>query len=466
MTKSFLLFCLVFLLGSIIYVHAITGPSKVCIGATATLSDTAAGGFWSSSDTTIASIDSVSGIVTGFASGSVMITYTTSSGFTTSSLTVDAFPIAGTINGPDSVCAWAPAIYTASVPGGIWSVSNGKGTIDSAGNFTGMFQGYDTLYYIVTNSCGSDTATKAVWIRPLANADFIVGDADLCVGDTVKYFSGAAGGTWFSTNHSSLLFDTSKLVAIAPGNDTLYYRVENACGVDTALRFITLTEYPDAGIITGPSRLCVGQTITLTDTASKGIWRHRNSNTSTSGALSVTGLKEGTDTVSYRVTNSCGVDSTIWPLVINPLPQLPLITRTGNVLTVPEGYASYQWLLNNNPIPGATTNTITANTIGSYYVIVNNSFACSIISFPQTITEIACTTDDLQIYPNPVYTTLYLNWCKPVNIRITGITGKTTKAEHINQFDLTFLPNGIYQLSVFDEQGNKLRVQTIVKLSQ
>ena len=57
----------------------ITGPSSVCDGATIDLNDATSGGSWSSNNTSIATVNS-SGIVTGQSPGSVIITYTITSG--------------------------------------------------------------------------------------------------------------------------------------------------------------------------------------------------------------------------------------------------------------------------------------------------------------------------------------------------------------------------------------------------
>ncbi len=53
------------------------GSSSICIAATATLSDATPGGTWSSSTTTVATIGTSSGIVTGVAAGTATITYKT-----------------------------------------------------------------------------------------------------------------------------------------------------------------------------------------------------------------------------------------------------------------------------------------------------------------------------------------------------------------------------------------------------
>jgi uncharacterized protein YjdB len=59
-------------------VAPITGSSSVCGGMTATLSNATMGGTWSSSDVTIATVGSSSGIVTGIAVGTATVSYTLS----------------------------------------------------------------------------------------------------------------------------------------------------------------------------------------------------------------------------------------------------------------------------------------------------------------------------------------------------------------------------------------------------
>lgn len=76
----------------------ITGTPNVCIGATITLADSGGtpGGTWTSSDITTATVDPSSGMVTGIAAGTVIITYTTPAnacGTSTAITTVTVNPI-------------------------------------------------------------------------------------------------------------------------------------------------------------------------------------------------------------------------------------------------------------------------------------------------------------------------------------------------------------------------------------
>ena len=57
-------------------ISPITGPGNVCLNSTITLSDGTIGGVWTSSNTSIATVVPSTGVVTGLASGTAVITYT------------------------------------------------------------------------------------------------------------------------------------------------------------------------------------------------------------------------------------------------------------------------------------------------------------------------------------------------------------------------------------------------------
>jgi len=428
------------------------------------LSDPVPGGVWSSSDTAIATIDNL-GNVSGISAGMITITYTTGSGASYATVTVNAFPSSGTITGPDSICAWSPVLLTSTVPGGTWAVSNTKATIDSTGLFVGMFPGLDSVYYIVSDFCGTDTATKIISIIPLAEAGYIVSADRVCIGDTITITNAIQGGTWYHANATTLFID-SIVVGLSTGIDTIVYRVVNFCGTDSAIRYITVTAYPDAGKIAGASSLCVGQTIRLTDTSKGGVWKSTARNTFIYDSVLVVGKTAGVDTITYRITNVCASDTAIWPITVNPLPAIPIVTRTGNELSVPFGYTSYQWLRNSDVIPDATTRYWMVDSLANYYAMVTNDFGCSISSFPQTVTDLYCSIDDLHLYPNPAESIIYIDWCQKVDVTLLGMDGKEIKATQLNRLDISHLPNGTYHLSIFDEQGKRLRTSRVTKLSQ
>ena len=82
-----------------------------------------------------------------------------------------------------------------------------------------------------------------------------------------------------------------------------------------------------AGIITGFDTVCVGATITLTDTVQGGVWNMSNTVASVSGGV-VTGVKvfsglvpddHETDTCFYITRNQCGADTASIHVVVEPL---------------------------------------------------------------------------------------------------------------------------------------------------
>src|SRR6202000_1247991 len=82
------------------------GPASLCAGgATLTLSDATAGGTWTSATPAVASVVSGPGVVTrggGGTSGPAVITYATSCGSTTTTITVNPVPAA--ITGTATLC--------------------------------------------------------------------------------------------------------------------------------------------------------------------------------------------------------------------------------------------------------------------------------------------------------------------------------------------------------------------------
>jgi len=75
----------------------------------------------------------------------------------------------------------------------------------------------------------------------------------------------------------------------------------------------------NAGIISGADSVCVGQTVTLSETVAGGIWSTSSFTISDiSSAGEVRGLSPGMDTVVYTVSSSCGIVSAIFPFFVRP----------------------------------------------------------------------------------------------------------------------------------------------------
>ncbi len=118
---------------------AISGtPPTLCVGYTTTLTDATSGGVWTSGNTSIATVGSTTGLVTGVGAGSTLISYTTAGcNPVTMSVTINPSPTA--ISGTSFVCGTGTVTLSDATAGGIWSSSNTSiATVSSTGFVTGV----------------------------------------------------------------------------------------------------------------------------------------------------------------------------------------------------------------------------------------------------------------------------------------------------------------------------------------
>ena len=78
---------------------------------------------------------------------------------------------------------------------------------------------------------------------------------------------------------------------------------------------------PVAGTISGPDSVCVGASISLTETVSGTEWTMLNGKASVTGTGVVLGASAGYDTVVFTITNYCGLVYTMKQIYVNTLPD-------------------------------------------------------------------------------------------------------------------------------------------------
>jgi uncharacterized protein YjdB len=142
----------------------VTGTPTVCVGATTTLASTPAGGSWSTSTPSVATVVATSGVVSGVSVGTATITYTGSTScYVTKLVTVNAAG-ASPIAGSHTVCVGTTTTLTNLSTGGTWTSSvPAKATVGSStGIVTGVAVGTTLISYTATNSCGSSTVTHSI----------------------------------------------------------------------------------------------------------------------------------------------------------------------------------------------------------------------------------------------------------------------------------------------------------------
>jgi uncharacterized protein YjdB len=374
----------------------ILGPSILCQGSFALYTNAVPGGVWSTSigNATIAS----SGVANGITVGTDVISYTVSNSCgtvsATKNVTVNASPTAGTLSGPTTVCTGSSITISSTASGGTWSATNGSGSINSGGVFTGVTPGVDTIRYTVSNGCGTVTATWSVTVNPLGSAGTISGPSAVCVAGLISLTSTVSGGVWSSSNTNATVGSTSGIVTgIFPGIDTITYTVTGACGLASATRIVTVLALPNAGTISGPSSVCVAASVTLTSSSSGGTWSASNGN-ATVGASSgvVAGVTAGTLTITYTLSNACGTAVTTTTETVNPLPDAGTLSGpdsvcTGATITLASTSPGGAWTSGNSnaSVSGGIVTGIAAGSVPISYAVTNMCGTATVVKVIQVV---------------------------------------------------------------------------------
>ena len=191
------------------------------IGATKNItnSNTNGGGIWSSNNSTVATVATVSGasgIITSASNGTAIITYTKtgSNGCTASAsatIVVAVVPTPNNISGANSICKAAITALSSTTNGGIWTSLNNAATINSSGVIAGANAGTAVINYTVLNSSGCSAFTSYnVTINAIPNIPSIgyaAGTANpqtgasgaFCINRTFTVVGTPTGGLWSST---------------------------------------------------------------------------------------------------------------------------------------------------------------------------------------------------------------------------------------------------------------------------
>jgi hypothetical protein len=72
---------------------------------------------------------------------------------------------------------------------------------------------------------------------------------------------------------------------------------------------------------------------------------------------------------------------------------------------------------------------------------------------------------NVSIFPNPANNIVHISALRKVNIAISGIDGKVyIEQSRVNEVDITALNAGLYLLTVYDNDGQKMTTVKLVKM--
>lgn len=367
----------------------ITGITTVCIGGTATLSDAAAGGTWSSSNTAVTSISST-GTITGVSVGTAVITYSSVTGGCTPTATVTVNPPVDAVTGITRDCARSSITLSDGTSGGTWTTGNpAVATVNAAtGVVIGVSAGSAVITY--TTFGGGCFATATMSIDPLAS---VTGPSTVCLGGTVTLTDSVSGGEWESTGPSIASIGSASGIVTGEsvGTVTIIYNTIAGCSTTTSISVIALTP------ITGIETLCPGNSTILTDATTGGIWSSGNTAVATAGISTgiVSGVSGGTAVVSYSTPGGCAATVVVTVSAAAPITGIPSMC-TGGTTLLTDATGGGTW---NSPgggiaTVGATTGVVRGVSIGTTSIIYTTGTGCTatIIVTVSTPTPITGTT--------------------------------------------------------------------------
>ncbi len=284
----------------------ITGDSVLCAGTSATLSNAITGGTWSSSNTVVAVIGSVTGVVTAISPGTATITYDIASVITTRVITVNVTPVAGTITGAGTVCTGATIALgdPTGTPGGTWSSGSPSiAAVSAAGVVTGIAAGTTIISYNITNGCGTAHATKSVTVNSTASAGVITGPSSVMTGAAITLTDAVTGGTWSASNSHATVSATGVVTGVTAGTVIISYTIVSSCGVTSSTKLITVNPVSSLPAIGGYFfTMCAGTTLPFWNPAPGGTWSISPLSVATVSPTGVVaGISAGTATLSYTL---------------------------------------------------------------------------------------------------------------------------------------------------------------------
>ncbi len=287
------------------------GASTICAGQSTTLSTSAIYGVppytfsWMPG-----SLAGTPVVVSPTATTTYTATVTDACGITaTATSTITVNPITP-ITGTTTVCVGGTTALSNATGGGTWTSSNTSvATIGSStGVVSGVSAGTTTITYTTATGC---TATTTVTVTLLSG---ITGTTTICVNGTSALGNASGGGTWSSSNSgiASVNSTSGVVTGVSAGNVTITYATGSGCSTT-----IAFTVNPLPAAIVGPSAVCVGSTITLTDASTPGTWSSSTPGAATVSATGVVGgVAPGATTITYTLPTGCLITTGV---SVNPI---------------------------------------------------------------------------------------------------------------------------------------------------
>jgi membrane carboxypeptidase/penicillin-binding protein PbpC len=141
-----------------------------------------------------------------------------------------------------------------------------------------------------------------------------------------------------------------------------------------------------------------------------------------------------------------------------------------NTFYTPDIYQSYQWYDSaQGLIPGATSPSLAALENEYYWVVVTDADGCkgpsTRIRFDTHMLGVGSMQQaEVRVYPNPATETVNIESKVRVKAVLSSIDGRMLQQQaDAKSLDVSKLAAGVYMLAVYDDSGQILTVQKVIK---
>ncbi len=385
----------------------------------------------------------------------------------TNSVTVTTVGPTITAGGPTSLCpGQSVPLTTSSAVSYSWSTDGPLTGINGASTQSISAGGITASYWVTVGGCSSAPIT--VTVNPSPGPFVNAGNTGVCVGGTLNLTATASSGA------TSYLWNGPNGFTSALQNPSISSVTSAAAGLYTTIAVSSAGCIRSAGVGTGQININIapgptinaGNNVTICSIESTQL-NASGTNFSTvlwnpvlglSNSNIVNPIANPTTTTTYSITatrsNGCTASSSV-TVTVNGATNIPTITPAGPVtfcsgqsavLTASIGTA-YLWNT------GATTQSLTVNTSGSYSVIVDGGCASAFTSvtlnaLPGTFTPTSnsplCAGSTLNLFATSVGATSY-SW--------TGPNGFSSSAQNPSLSSVASAATGTYSVVASNGQG-------------
>ena len=239
---------------------------RICIGDI-TFASPVGNGTWTSSNTSVAIINNETGVITGIAQGTTLITYEDdNSGCESLDFPIIVDPNPAVSISDSSICVASETLLSPS-NGGTWEALDPSIASLMDNTVTGESGG--TAGFIFTSSatgCISDTAFVNVDTLPITN---VTGPDTICLGSTTT-IEPSSGGTWASSDASIATVDNfGNITGVGVGKASFIFTSGNTLCASLPSDSVMVIELPDVDALV--DSVCLDVDFQLTP-ASGGFW--------------------------------------------------------------------------------------------------------------------------------------------------------------------------------------------------